>query len=371
VTITAGAYQFAAAGSSIRFAGFMALYMSVEESDTQERETQSAMLPELTEGQVLNLRRLVPKQHFTQPPPRFSEASLVKELEENGIGRPSTYAAILGTIREKGYVEMYKGYFRPTELGFIVNDLLVANFADIFGVDFTARMEDNLDRIEAAEIKALSVLNGFYDQFKEDLSRASEGMLSMRGIGMPVGRPCPECGKGQLHIKVGKNGPYMACDRYPKCRYSRNYVRDEKGRIQPVEPLEDATSEAVCEKCGRPMKIRDGRFGPFLACSGYPECRHTASLNGAGSVIATGVACPQPGCHGELVERKSKRGKVFYGCSRYPDCDYAMWDKPVPIPCPTCGAPFLVERTTKKEGRFLACLNRACGHRQAIDASGH
>ena len=187
---------------------------------------------------------------------------------------------------------------------------------------------------------------------------------------MPVDRPCPECEKGQLHIKVGKNGPYLACDRYPKCRYSRNYVRDEKGRIQPVEPLEDTTSEAVCEKCGRPMKIRDGRFGPFLACSGYPECRHTASLNGAGSVIATGVACPQPGCHGELVERKSKRGKIFYGCSRYPDCDYAIWDKPVPIPCPACGAPFLVDRTTKKEGRFLACLDRACGHRQSIDTPG-
>ena len=367
VTIAAGDYQFAASGSSIRFAGFMALYLSVEESDAQNREGQGSVLPELTEGQALTLRRLDPKQHFTQPPPRFSEASLVKELEENGIGRPSTYAAILGTIREKGYVEMFKGYFRPTELGFIVNDLLVANFTDIFGVDFTARMEDNLDRIEAAEINALSVLEGFYGQFKDDLGKAAEGMLSMRGIGMPVNLTCPECGQGQLHIKVGKNGEYLACNRYPKCRYTRNYTRDEKGRIQPVDPQTDADSDAVCEKCGLPMRIREGRFGPFLACSGYPECRHTASLSGPANAAATGVACPQPGCSGELVGRKSKRGKVFYGCSRYPDCDYAIWDKPVPIGCPVCDAPFLVERTTKKDGTFLACLNRSCGHRQAIE----
>ncbi len=369
VTITAGDCQFAASGSSIRFAGFMALYLSAEESASQERERQGAsMLPELAEGQVLILRRIEPKQHFTQPPARFSEASLVKELEENGIGRPSTYAAILGTIREKGYVEMFKGYFRPTELGFIVNDLLVANFSDIFGVNFTARMEDNLDRIEVAEIDALSVLNDFYGQFRQDLTKAAEEMLSMRGIGMPVHLACPECQQGQLHIKVGKNGEYLACNRYPKCRYTRNYLRDEKGGIQPLDPPKETDSEVVCEKCGRAMRIRDGRFGSFLACSGYPECRHTASLNGPGSTAATGVACPQPGCDGVLVARKSKRGKVFYGCSRYPDCDYAIWDKPVPVGCPVCGASFLVERTTKKEGTFLACQNRGCGHRQAIEA---
>ena len=367
VTITAGAYRFAASGSSIRFAGFMALYLSVEESDTQEREGQRTMLPELHQGQALLLHRLEPRQHFTQPPPRFSEASLVKELEENGIGRPSTYAAILSTIREKGYVEMAKAYFRPTELGFIVNDLLVANFTDIFGVDFTARMEDNLDRIETAEIDALSVLKSFYGPFEADLARAVDQMLSMRGIGMPVGLNCPECGTGQLHIKVGKNGEYLACNRYPQCRYTRNYLRDEKGRIQPLEPRQEAPSEQVCEKCGQPMRIKEGRFGPFLACSGYPECRHTGSLNGPGSAEPTGVACPANGCDGQLVARKSKRGKVFYGCSRYPDCYYAIWDKPVPIDCPGCGAPFLVERTTKKEGTFLACLDRACGHRQAIE----
>ncbi len=367
VTINAGAYQFGASGSTIRFPGFMALYLSVEEGDARNREGQKEMLPPLRNGQPLALLRLDPKQHFTQPPPRFSEASLVKELEENGIGRPSTYATILSTIREKGYVEMAKGYFRPTELGFIVNDLLVANFADIFGVDFTARLEDNLDRIEADQIDWQAVLKDFYAQFSSDLNQAAEKMLSMRGVGMTVGLVCPACGKGVLHIKVGKNGAYLACNRYPDCHYTCNYQRDEKGVIQPLKPPEETVSDKLCDKCGRPMRIKEGRFGPFLACSGYPECRNTASLNGASGGAPTGVACPVPGCGGQLVEKRSKRGKVFYGCSRYPECDYAIWDKPVPVVCPRCGHPFLVEKSTKKDGTFLACPKPGCGYRQQID----
>jgi DNA topoisomerase-1 len=367
VTIAAGDYFFGASGSTIRFPGFMALYLSFEESGAREQEQQKTMLPPLRNGQALHLHTLVPRQHFTQPPPRFSEASLVKELEENGIGRPSTYATILSTIREKGYVEMTKGYFHPTELGFIVNDLLVANFSDIFGVHFTARLEDNLDRIEAAQVDSLAVLKEFYAQFSQELERAGENMRSMRGIGIPVGLPCPACGKGELHIKVGKNGAYLACDRYPACRFTCNYQRDEKGRVQPIQPAAETVSDKLCEKCGRPMLVKEGRFGPFLACSGYPECQHTASLNGSGGGIPTGVACPVPGCGGMLMERRSKRGKVFYGCSRYPDCDYAIWDKPVPIPCPRCGHPFLVEKHTKKDGVFLACPNPGCGYRQDLD----
>jgi len=363
VTIVAGVYRFGASGSTIRFPGFMALYLSFEESGAKDQE--KSTLPPLHNGEPLNLHALVPKQHFTQPPPRFSEASLVKELEENGIGRPSTYAAILSTIREKGYVEMTKGYFHPTELGFIVNDLLVANFSDIFGVHFTARLEDNLDRIEAAQIDSLAVLKEFYAQFSSELERAGEQMRSMRGVGIPVGIPCPECGKGELHIKVGKNGAYLACNRYPACRFTCNYHRDEKGRVQPILPSKETVTDKLCEKCGRPMRIKEGRFGPFLACSGYPECQYTASLNGnAGGGTSTGVACPVPGCGGVLMERRSKRGKVFYGCSRYPECNYAIWDKPVPIPCPRCGHPFLVEKRTKKDGLFLVCPNPECGYRQ-------
>jgi DNA topoisomerase-1 len=363
VAIKAGEYLFTASGSSIKFPGFMALYMSVDDEIESENERKKEGLPELSVDMQLKLNKLDPKQHFTQPPPRFSEASLVKELEENGIGRPSTYAAILSTIRDKGYVELTKGYFRPNELGFIVNDLLVENFPEVLDVEFTAKMEDDLDRVESAEIGSLEILTRFYSPFKKQLDAASEGMLSIKGIGFPTGLQCPECGKA-LHIKVGKNGHFLACCGYPDCRYSRNYTRNEKGMIQPVEPsAEEATGEE-CEKCGKPMIKKHGRFGEFLACSGYPDCKNTRSLNSSGTGKLTGVNCPQKSCDGDLVERRSKRGKIFYGCSRFPNCNFATWDKPVNRECPVCGAQFLVEKKTKREGTFLACHNKECGFKE-------
>ncbi len=367
ITIKAGNYLFSASGSTIKFPGFMALYKSVEEESLQADEKKKGLLPELAEGMELNLTRLDPKQHFTQPPPRFSEASLVKELEENGIGRPSTYAAILSTIRDKGYVGLEKRYFRPSELGFIVNDLLVENFPDVFDVDFTAKLEDQLDSIEENKKEAGDILEKFYTPFQDRLEKAAKDMLSMRGVGIPTGLTCPECGKDQLHIKVGRNGHYLACNAYPDCRYTRNYNRDEKGRIVPIELPEEEISDKICEKCGKPMVLKQGKFGPFLACSGYPDCKTTLSVYANGNGTSTGVKCPQKNCEGELVEKHSKRGKVFYGCNRYPDCDYATWDKPVDKPCPICGAPFLVEKTTKKTGTFLACLDRDCGHREPVE----
>ncbi|MCP3950752.1 MAG: type I DNA topoisomerase [Desulfobacterales bacterium] len=366
ITIKAGNYLFSASGSTIKFPGFMVLYKSVEEESLQADEKKKGLLPPLTEGQELNLARLDPKQHFTQPPPRFSEASLVKELEENGIGRPSTYAAILSTIRDKGYVNLQKRYFRPSELGFIVNDLLVDNFPHVFDVDFTAKLEDQLDRIEENKKEAGDILESFYTPFQGHLEKAAEEMLSMRGVGIPTGLPCPECGRDQLHIKVGRNGHYLACNAYPDCRYTRNYNRDEKGRIVPIEIPAEEISDKICEKCGKPMVLKQGKFGPFLACSGYPDCKTTLSVYANGNGTSTGVKCPAKKCDGELVEKHSKRGKVFYGCNRYPDCDYATWDKPVDKPCPICQAPFLVEKTTKKAGTFLACLDRDCGHREPV-----
>ena len=366
ITIKAGDYFFAASGSTVKFPGFMALYKSVEEESLQADAKKKGLLPELTEGMPLNLTELEPKQHFTQPPPRFSEASLVKELEENGIGRPSTYAAILSTIRDKGYVNLEKRYFRPSELGFIVNDLLVENFPHVFDVDFTARLEDQLDRIEENKKEAGDILSAFYTPFQVDLEKAAKDMLSMRGVGIPTGLTCPECGKDQLHIKVGRNGHYLACNAYPECRYTRNYNRDEKGRIVPVEIPEEEITDKTCEKCGKPMVLKQGKFGPFLACSGYPDCKTTLSVYANGNGTSTGVKCPRKGCDGELVEKHSKRGKVFYGCNRYPECDYATWDKPVDKPCPVCGAPFLVEKSTKKAGTFLACLDKECGHREPV-----
>jgi DNA topoisomerase-1 len=317
---------------------------------------------------TLTCHRLEPKQHFTQPPPRFSEASLVKELEENGIGRPSTYTTILATIREKGYVDRIKGYFKPSELGFIVNDLLTESFPDILNVDFTARMEEYLDRIREGEIDAVTVLEGFYKSFKEEVARAEKEMHRVKGGGLAVDLNCPECGQS-LMIKVGKRGPFLACSGYPNCSFTRNYSRNEKGEIEIQEPAEEQSTSETCEKCGSPMVQKLGRFGPFLACSAYPTCKNTRSLKtkGTSKPEATGVKCPEKGCGGELVGRRSKRGRLFYGCTRYPSCTFAVWNKPVPQPCPECGAPFLVEHTTKKDGRHLKCFKKECTYKEPLE----
>lgn len=360
ISISAGSYLFSASGSSVAFPGFMVLYMTTDDQIERERQKTKDDFPELSEGGILKLNELEPKQHFTMPPPRFSEASLVKELEENGIGRPSTYAAILSTIREKGYVDLVKGYFKPNELGFIVNDLLVESFPDVFDVEFTANMENHLDRIEAAEVDYSEILTQFYDAFKKELEAASTGMLSVKGIGFSTDLTCPQC-NNRLNIRMGKNGQFLGCSNYPECTYTRNYTRDEKGVIHPIEPTSDQTSDRICDKCGKPMLIKEGKYGTFYACSGYPDCKNTQSTNSTNGGEKTGVHCPEQGCEGELVQRSSKRGKIFYGCSRFPECTFATWDKPVAKECPECGAKFLVEKTTKKQGTFLVCNTKGCG----------
>ena len=360
ISIAAGPYLFSASGSSVAFPGFMTLYMTTDDQIESERQKTKDDFPELNEGGILKLNELEPKQHFTMPPPRFSEASLVKELEENGIGRPSTYAAILSTIREKGYVDLVKGYFKPNELGFIVNDLLVKSFADVFDVEFTANMENDLDRIEAAEVNYSKILTKFYDAFKKELETASTGMLSVKGIGFSTDLTCPQCNH-RLHIRMGKNGQFLGCSNYPKCTYTRNYTRDEKGVVHPIEPSSDQTSDKICDKCGKSMVIKEGKYGTFYACSGYPDCKTTLSTNSNSGGEKTGIDCPEKDCAGELIQRSSKRGKIFYGCSRFPDCTFATWDKPVAKECPECGTKFLVEKTTKKQGTFLACNTKGCG----------
>jgi DNA topoisomerase-1 len=360
VSIKAGAYQFTTSGSTVKFPGFMTLYMSADQEIETTQEKKKQVLPDLPEGTVLKLNKFDPKQHFTLPPPRFSEASLVKELEENGIGRPSTYAAILSTIRDKGYVDWVKGYFRPTELGFIVNDLLVANFNDIFNVEFTANLEDDLDLVEAGQKDFLETLTRYYDPFKSDLDTAGDGMVSVKGVGLPANLECPTCG-GPLNIKLGRNGHFLACSNYPECKFTSDYIRDEKGIIQPVKRAEDELTDIPCDKCGAPMIKKEGKYGQFLACSKYPDCKHTRSLAPSNGGAPTGVPCPTEGCEGEVVEKKSKRGKVFYGCNRYPECKFAIWDKPVPEPCPKCNNPYLVEKTTKKKGTFRRCPVKECG----------
>ena len=364
-SIRAGEYLFTASGSQIKFPGFLLLYR-VE--SLQDADGKSQKLPELQEGNEVKLVQITPKQHFTAPPPRFSEASLVKELEENGIGRPSTYATILSTIRDKGYVELVNKYFRPSELGFIVNDLLVENFPEILDVAFTAKLESDLDRIETAEMNYVDLLARFNTPFAKSLETAKTDMLNIKGVGVPTDLACPQC-KSKLHIKIGKNGPFIACSAYPECNYSRNYERDDKGEIHPVEPSTQLAEGKFCDKCGKQMVIKQGRFGEFLACTGYPDCKNTQSVHASGAGNKIGVPCPMENCTGEIVERKSKRGKTFFGCTRYPECTFASWDKPVPKPCPQCGAPYLVEKTTKKDGLLLKCNQEGCDYREYPEES--
>ena len=352
-------YLFSVSGSTVKFKGFMILYS--QDNNSKEKEIQA--LPDAKIGTILKTEQIIPKQHFTKPPPRFSEATLVKELEKNGIGRPSTYASILSVIRDKGYVDLIKRYFIPSELGFIVNDLLVSSFPNVLNISFTAQMETNLDDVESGRLEEVQLLTQFYASFKKYLDAASEQMISVKGVGVDTDLSCPSCGK-QLNIKIGRNGHFLACTGYPDCSFTSNYLRDEKGKISIVEKIIDNTKVKDCVKCGKPMVQKEGRFGPFLACTGYPDCKHTESVNGEHSQKDIGVKCPEADCSGTIVEKKSRRGKVFFGCSKYPKCTFASWDKPVEKSCPDCNSPFLVEKETKKEGKFLKCPNKDCGFKE-------
>ena len=349
VEIKASEGIFTAAGSVPVFLGFMALYVESEDnhiSAGKQGEEEEKKLPRLSEGEVLELLGLNPRQHFTQPPFRFSEATLIKELEEKGIGRPSTYATILSTIKGKGYVGMEKGKFYPTELGYLVNDLLVVNFPDILNIEFTALMEENLDKIEEGEKGWVETLKEFYTPFEKDLEMAKVSMRDVKREQIPTDATCEQCGSKMVK-RWGKRGYFLACSSYPECRYTREV--EENGEPQKVE------TDVKCEKCGSPMVIKNGKFGRFLACSNYPTCKSTQSLN-------TGVHCSQEGCDGMLVERRTRKGRTFYSCANYPKCTFALWDKPIPEKCPQCDAPFLVEKLGKG-GIVKRCHRKECSYR--------
>jgi DNA topoisomerase-1 len=343
VEIKADDALFIAVGTVPVFQGFMALYMEGE--DNQENGNGEKKLPSLSEGEILELLNLTPKQHFTQPPYRFTEATLIKELEEKGIGRPSTYATILATIKEKEYVRLEKGKFFPTELGCMVNDLLVVNFPDIFDIEFTAQMEENLDKIEEGKRDWVDTLKEFYTPFQKDLEMAKISMRDVKREMIPTDAICERCGSKMVK-RWGKRGYFLACSSYPKCRYTREVEGNEENQVE---------TEARCEKCGNPMVIKTGKFGRFLACSNYPTCKFTRSLD-------TGVRCPQEACDGVIVERKTRKGRTFYSCTNYPSCTYALWDKPIPEKCPQCGFPFLVEKQGKG-GVIKRCPKKECGYR--------
>ncbi len=348
--IAAGKAIFRASGSVVVFKGFTTLY----DEDTRYAESgkdQDGQLPPLKEGQDLKLIRLDPAQHFTQPPPRFTEATLIKALEENGIGRPSTYAAILANISGKEYVTLHKKRFVPTELGFLVTDLLVKGFPGILDTAFTAQMEDNLDKIEQGEERWIKVLEEFYAPFKRELERAER---EMKGE-VPAGIPCPKC-NSPMAIKSGRNGIFLACTGFPECRNTANFFRDERGNIVVEAPAGPGRQEGTCEKCGRPMVARKGKFGSFVACSGYPECKNIWTPQPQ----STGVPCPEKDCQGVLVERRSKKGKKFFACNQYPQCRFATWDEPFDEVCPECGTPVLSIKRPRDSGPSLTCRKKGC-----------
>jgi len=334
---------FRAQGQTLKFKGFTAVYVeSREEEDAADDEDAESAVPPLEEGEVLALLGLDPKQHFTQPPPRFTEASLIKALEELGIGRPSTYASILGTIiNDRGYVHRERRTLFPSELGMAVTDKLMPFFGDIMDVGFTAQMEDHLDKVEEGELGWVETVKEFYEPFKRDLARAKKEMGSEKA-GVPIGEACPEDG-ADLIERRGRFGKFIACSNYPDCKYKRNLPGSERAEDQPTDE--------ICPTCARPMVIKHGRFGKFIACSGYPECKTTKP-------VTLGIPCPE--CEkGQIAERRSRKGRTFFSCSAYPDCKFVLWQRPVAEPCPKCAAPFLTERVARGR-RVQRCWREGC-----------
>ena len=403
--IEAGDYLLRTRGSVRKFTGWLSLYQSDGEAvpvldepagPSGDDGVATGLLPPLAIGDRLELKQLDPQQKFTQPPPRFSEATLVKELEENGIGRPSTYASIIGVLQTREYTEKTDGRFRPTRLGRLVIDLLAKSFKDILAVDYTRGLEEQLDKIEEGAADYRTMLAGFYEKFSTDLGHAVKSMPNIKSEGLPSEEVCDKCGAPMV-FKVGRFGVFLACSAYPECANTRE--------IETTEPAEADREPDPCENCGKPMVLKRGRFGQFLSCSGYPQCKTTRKLVETGRGLAaaqpdrvldetcpkcssnlvvkqgrlgeftacsnypkcryvklksTGVICPKDG--GDVVERKSKRGRTFYGCGNYPDCDFVLWNRPRAEACPTCGAPYLIEKITKRWGHQVQCNKDECSY---------
>jgi DNA topoisomerase-1 len=410
--IVAGHYTFRASGQHMTFPGFMQVYVEGRDEPTRagsarggEAESEGdeeRNLPPLEDGLLLACRSLTPEQHFTQPPPRYGEATLVKELEERGIGRPSTYAAILSVIQNRDYAVKENGKFKPTELGEIVVDLLVESFPRILDPGFTAQMETKLDEIEEGKAEWLEAMHTFYAAFTKWLEQAKQKMRNIKAMEEPTDIVCEKCGRSMV-IKWGRFGKFLACSGYPECKNTKELPGNGHGEAAAgANGRGEAVSEGQpCENCGKPMVMKRGRFGPFLACSGYPECRTVVRISRAAAPppeptdqvcdtcgapmvirdgrygrflscstyptckhikpIPIGVDCPR--CGSPLAARRSKRGRTFYGCSAYPKCEFTLWDRPIPEPCPACGAKFLVEKRLKG-GVRIQCVAEGCEYRQ-------
>jgi DNA topoisomerase I len=383
--IRAGRFGLRSTGSILTFEGHLKLYVATAEEEAESRDDARApvganavaspaagqaeaaideplpsadgraTLPELAEGDALEAQAIEPAQHFTQAPPRYNEASLIRELEKRGIGRPSTYATIIGKIEHRDYTSRIESRFIPTELGFVVTDLLVEHFADILDAGFTAQLEEQLDEIEEGRRDWLELVRGFYARFARDLELAeTRAQRVERGLA-ETNIPCDKCGTAMV-VKIGRNGEFLACPRYPECSGTRNFKRDAQGNIRIEEP---STLDDECPQCGKPLMSKSARGSRFIGCSGYPGCRYTAPFT-------IGVRCPEPGCEGELAEKRTRAGRIFYGCTRYPQCNFTSWQKPYPEPCPQCQHPFLVERTLKTRGVVRRCPQKGCGYEMEV-----
>ncbi|MBM3787808.1 MAG: type I DNA topoisomerase [Acidobacteria bacterium] len=390
-------YLFRATGSVMKFDGFLKVYEEGKDSKDEDDEELKHKLPLVAQGEELKFKSIEPEQHFTEPPPRYTEATLVKELEANGVGRPSTYASILSTIQEREYVKKEGGKFAPTELGTVVTDLLLESFGDIFDVLYTARIEERFDEIEEGAIDWRNAMGDFYDKFSVDLERAAVHMTDIKRMEKPTDFVCDKCGKPMV-IKWGKHGSFIACTGYPECTSTREIP------TTTTEDLGEQGEDEYCVNCGRPMVLKKGRFGQFMACTGYPDCKTTRQLGQAekkadqkldelcpqcgnnlvmksgrfGEFTAcsnypsckyvkqklTGVKCPDCS-EGDIIERRSKRGKTFFGCNRYPKCEFVAWAKPVVKQCPDCASPYLVEKYLKS-GNFLQCPNNECKYKEPM-----
>ncbi len=351
VDITVEDCVFRATGSIMKFDGFLALYDESVDDSSEKSDGQNEKLPLLETGHKPALKQLVDKQHFTQPPPRYTEATLVRELEDKGIGRPSTYAQIIDTLKRRKYADVESRRFKPTEVGYMVKNILTKEFPEVFDVHFTAGMEDSLDKVEAGGANWIGVLKEFYAPFVIRLENVKKSIKDLRAQNQEVtDKTCPKCEEHPLVVKWSKNGKFLACQGFPACKYT-----------EPLEKVEAGKTDEKCDKCGADMVVLSIKGNKFLGCSQYPECKNTKS-------ISTGVTCPQEGCGGSIIERKTKRGKIFFGCSNYPTCTFASWDRPVDKKCQQCGYPVLVYKDTKRKGAFLRCLS--CKAEYMIDENG-
>jgi DNA topoisomerase-1 len=405
VDIEAGKTLFRALGSVQKFDGFLRLYQEGQDETPVDAE-EAALLPPLTVAEKLKVQNILPEQKFTQPPPRYTESSLVKALEERGIGRPSTYAQIVSVILDREYVKKdTEGRFLPTEIGEVVTDLLVAHFDEIFDYDYTAKLEQDLDEIENGQEDWVHTLREFYSEFARELQQAKVEMKNLKKEETPTGIQCSKCGS-EMVIRWGRFGKFLACSNYPACKNTQEISKEASS---PGSPEGETPATDPCDKCGRLMVLKKGRYGDFFACSGYPDCKNTRKIVhvkgetkvhadkpldencpqcGANLVVkhgrfgeftacsrypeckyikreTTGVKCPECG-EGELLQRKSRRGKKFYSCSSYPKCRFVLWDKPLAQPCPNCQGPYILERFTKKQGLVRYCPNKECDYREAV-----